>query len=78
MSAWHLTVPTELGDAEATKAAQGECWEISYPWASDRFYGTVTQVKKRMAIAIKRHEEIVDYYIKRGAEEDRRDAEGDS
>ena len=44
---------TDDGLAEATKDAQGEPWEIAYPWGDDRFYGTKSEVEKRMRKRIK-------------------------
>ena len=48
-----VTLPTPDGDAQATKEAQGEPWEIGYPWADDRFYGTKAEVTARMKRRIK-------------------------
>jgi len=53
-----VTVPTDLGDAEANKDAQGDYWQINYPWGGDRYYGTKTQVKSRMGKAITSYEKI--------------------
>ena len=51
-----VTLPTEHGDAEATRTAIGMAWDINYPWGADRFYGTAAQVKARMRAAITVHE----------------------
>lgn len=47
-----ITLPTSLGDAEARKTAPNTPWDISYPWGGNRFYGSVPEVRARMAKAI--------------------------
>jgi len=51
-----VTLPTQHGDAEATRTAIGMAWDINYPWGADRFYGTAAQVKARMIRAIAAHD----------------------
>lgn len=44
-----VTVPTtDLGDAEAVKDGRDDYWVINYPWTSDKFYGSVPQVRAFM------------------------------
>jgi hypothetical protein len=53
-----ITLPTSLGDAEATKPAfVDEPWEINYPWASYRYYGTRSEVERVMTMNIARNDE---------------------
>ncbi len=53
MKVQRVEMETDDGLAEATKDAQGEPWEIAYPWGDDRFYGTKSEVEKRMRKRIK-------------------------
>ena len=43
-----VTVPTHLGDAEATKSRPGSFWHIGYPWGDAWFSGTRAEVRREM------------------------------
>jgi len=52
-----VQLETEDGMSEATKPAQDEAWEISYPWGGDRFFGSKSQVEARMKKRIAQEQE---------------------
>lgn len=51
-----VTLPTSLGDAEAHRDRPKDAWQIGYPWKSERFYGTASEVKAKMKAEIDEYE----------------------
>ena len=47
-----ITAPSDDGPVEAVRDAQG-VWEINYPWFSERFAGTPTEVRARIRRTVK-------------------------
>lgn len=51
-----ITLETEDGPAEASKAGPDAPWEILYPWGGDRLYGTKAEALALMRRRIRREQ----------------------
>jgi len=50
-----ITFPTDEGNVEATRL-RDVVWEINYPWFSERFAGSVAEVRARIKRTVKNME----------------------
>jgi hypothetical protein len=49
-----IDLDTPDGDGQATKAAQGEPWEVAVPYGDFRFYGTSAQMQAEVKRYVKK------------------------
>lgn len=50
-----ITVNTMRGDAVASRDLPEDAWAIQYPWGTESFYGTVTELIRHMDTEISAH-----------------------